>query len=452
MQEFCPECQKNGLRTRVKAFQINFEEAVFMCSSEKCIWPAKCQDLTCINRPVGKDWSKNWDELDLKYLKHDPLMELSTYTPPQTPGTDVMCKDPPVSVVAISVQASDKDGNSNPIVLTNKGVNSKEIFKMLNKSKDLLLNGTNSLKPKKELILRPVLRKLSIPSHVFSKDEVNGNKIFKVENNVDASKITQVKMVVSTSVSNMTSNSIVKVNAPSVKVSPVASKPLAVSVSTAHSITNTAIKVSAPSIKPNPVEDKPQVGLKKLGKRKAALALEEFDFDSIKAKSTNVDKKCDLPLIDVSKVKTEIKGLNNESGNVRTNVIIKSERKNDTLVNMMKPVEEVKKVELLPVNKLERDELLPMNDLHLDSKDVKSGILNRANSSNSTDANQALLDSAEFLTNDPEFDEDILTIMENDDTDLNLEELLAGFSDEISPAVKSEVTNPEDAWINDLFN
>ena len=33
--EFCPLCSRNGARVRVKAFQLNLQEAVFMCSAQK---------------------------------------------------------------------------------------------------------------------------------------------------------------------------------------------------------------------------------------------------------------------------------------------------------------------------------------------------------------------------------------------------------------------------------
>ncbi|OXU24869.1 hypothetical protein TSAR_011913 [Trichomalopsis sarcophagae] len=94
MQEFCPQCAKNGQENKIRAFQLNHTEAVLMCSSEECIWPVGHQKLTFINRLVGKEHSSNWEKLVRAHIKteHDRLLEFQPYTPPQTPSTfpDIM--------------------------------------------------------------------------------------------------------------------------------------------------------------------------------------------------------------------------------------------------------------------------------------------------------------------------------------------------------------------------
>lgn len=84
MQTFCPLCMKSGVQNRIKAFQINLEEAVFACSGEKCVWPFGYEDLRLLERDAI---TYDWLESDLP--KENMLMsiELSFYTPPITPGS-----------------------------------------------------------------------------------------------------------------------------------------------------------------------------------------------------------------------------------------------------------------------------------------------------------------------------------------------------------------------------
>ncbi|XP_012214707.1 uncharacterized protein [Linepithema humile] len=85
MQNFCPLCMKNGIKRRVKAFQINLEEAVWACPGEECIWPLDhdVQDLTFFKRNAI---TYDWKESDLLKENIPVSMELSLYTPPVTPG------------------------------------------------------------------------------------------------------------------------------------------------------------------------------------------------------------------------------------------------------------------------------------------------------------------------------------------------------------------------------
>ncbi|XP_071565057.1 uncharacterized protein [Temnothorax nylanderi] len=87
MEKFCPLCAKNGIKRRVKVFQVNLEEAMFSCESDQCVWPIGYEELKFFPRPA---LSCNWDE-ELSFAKEDmpALMELSLYTPPVTPGGEL---------------------------------------------------------------------------------------------------------------------------------------------------------------------------------------------------------------------------------------------------------------------------------------------------------------------------------------------------------------------------
>ncbi|XP_024892422.1 uncharacterized protein LOC112467818 [Temnothorax curvispinosus] len=88
MEKFCPLCAKNGIKRRVKVFQVNLEEAMFSCESEQCVWPIGYEELKFFPRPA---LSCNWDE-ELSFAKEEDmpaLMELSLYTPPVTPGGEL---------------------------------------------------------------------------------------------------------------------------------------------------------------------------------------------------------------------------------------------------------------------------------------------------------------------------------------------------------------------------
>ncbi|XP_077270406.1 uncharacterized protein LOC143901754 [Temnothorax americanus] len=88
MEKFCPLCAKNGIKRRVKVFQVNLEEAMFSCESDQCVWPIGYEELKFFPRPA---LSCNWDE-ELSFAKEEDmpaLMELSLYTPPVTPGGEL---------------------------------------------------------------------------------------------------------------------------------------------------------------------------------------------------------------------------------------------------------------------------------------------------------------------------------------------------------------------------
>lgn len=111
METFCPLCAKSGVKRRLKAFQINLEDAVWACEAEEvnnflvpflnisfisvltvlfifqCTWPIGYEELTFFNRTAA---SCNWEE-EMNSAKEDmpALMELSLYTPPVTPGGEL---------------------------------------------------------------------------------------------------------------------------------------------------------------------------------------------------------------------------------------------------------------------------------------------------------------------------------------------------------------------------
>ncbi|KAG7208413.1 hypothetical protein KM043_014645 [Ampulex compressa] len=60
MQDLCPLCLRNGAKNTVKPIQINLQEAVWMCESEKCVWPFGYKELIFVPRVVGKAWSCYW--------------------------------------------------------------------------------------------------------------------------------------------------------------------------------------------------------------------------------------------------------------------------------------------------------------------------------------------------------------------------------------------------------
>lgn len=113
MGSSCPECAKNGIRARIKAFQINLKEAVWACEREEvnnlvllsfficspifplhltvlfvfqCSWPIGYEELIFFDRDAA---SCNWDEPSLVKEDTPTLMELSLYTPPVTPGEEL---------------------------------------------------------------------------------------------------------------------------------------------------------------------------------------------------------------------------------------------------------------------------------------------------------------------------------------------------------------------------
>ncbi|XP_033223462.1 uncharacterized protein LOC117177083 [Belonocnema kinseyi] len=91
MEEFCPLCMKRGLKKKMKAIQINLEEAVWMCESEKCIWPMEYKELEYIPRKIGESWSCYWHNYKPKRSEVTESQSGWQFfvTPPYTPKTVV---------------------------------------------------------------------------------------------------------------------------------------------------------------------------------------------------------------------------------------------------------------------------------------------------------------------------------------------------------------------------
>ncbi|KAL0111252.1 hypothetical protein PUN28_012860 [Cardiocondyla obscurior] len=86
MEGLCPLCAKNGIKKKLKAFQINFEEAVWSCESDKCPWPIGYEKLTFVKRNY---LACDWNESNFIKENSSALIELSLYTPPVTPGGEL---------------------------------------------------------------------------------------------------------------------------------------------------------------------------------------------------------------------------------------------------------------------------------------------------------------------------------------------------------------------------
>ncbi|XP_011700733.1 PREDICTED: uncharacterized protein LOC105457635 [Wasmannia auropunctata] len=111
MESFCPVCAKDGIKRRIKAFQINLEEAVWSCEAEDCSWPIGYEELTFFSRNA---LSCTWEE-SRSSVKEDvsALTELSLYTPPVTPGEDLSKELTEIMAEYLSnTPAEDKAGTS----------------------------------------------------------------------------------------------------------------------------------------------------------------------------------------------------------------------------------------------------------------------------------------------------------------------------------------------------
>lgn len=82
---FCPLCKKNGVRSRIRPYQINLEEGIWICEAHKCPWPFGYAEPNYFQRDAHScDWTKDPPNPPEEYLS--PLTELSLYTPPTTPA------------------------------------------------------------------------------------------------------------------------------------------------------------------------------------------------------------------------------------------------------------------------------------------------------------------------------------------------------------------------------
>ncbi|EZA50410.1 hypothetical protein DMN91_009858 [Ooceraea biroi] len=92
MENLCPLCMKNGVRSRVRPYQINLEEGVWACEAKQCPWPFGYQRLDFFQRDaITCDWTKDPPNPPKECVSL--LTELSLYTPPMTPAEGEPCKE-----------------------------------------------------------------------------------------------------------------------------------------------------------------------------------------------------------------------------------------------------------------------------------------------------------------------------------------------------------------------
>lgn len=175
-----------------------------MCSSEKCTWPVGHEDLIIMNRPLGKEWSKTWDESAAKYLKseHDLMVNFSCYTPPQTPNSEAFSKD---TSNHTHTSISDKAVISLPVI------KKESVPKELSKPSDLFSNVNSRVDNKPKVVISKFvnykLEKLSSKGYALKKTSksndqdpepklaLNSNNIKSNDTNVPTSLISNVVSV-----------------------------------------------------------------------------------------------------------------------------------------------------------------------------------------------------------------------------------------------------------------
>ncbi|KAI4503507.1 hypothetical protein M0802_001729 [Mischocyttarus mexicanus] len=92
MPNYCPFCEKKGMKSKINLLQINMEEAVLLCEVEECTWPFGYKNFQYVSRKVGNMWSYNWNNYstETKNSFVPVPLELSLYSPPETPFTDTL--------------------------------------------------------------------------------------------------------------------------------------------------------------------------------------------------------------------------------------------------------------------------------------------------------------------------------------------------------------------------
>ncbi|XP_011306987.1 SUMO-specific isopeptidase USPL1 [Fopius arisanus] len=95
MDEYCPLCRKVGSYKKIRAVQLNYVEAVWLCEEEKCPWPFGYEEFRFTPRRI--------EELSTKYIPRTGSCknkestsistELGVYTPPVTPSNESSSKD-----------------------------------------------------------------------------------------------------------------------------------------------------------------------------------------------------------------------------------------------------------------------------------------------------------------------------------------------------------------------
>ncbi|XP_046752007.1 uncharacterized protein LOC124414895 [Diprion similis] len=122
MLKFCPLCDKNGYKKKLMLFQINLEEAVWLCESPKCPWPFGYQEFRFVARKIGETWSATWEQpkpgIVVKSSEpvHISLNELGLDTPPVTPGSGYEVAQKELSIGDGTCTATSLNLNTNNVV------------------------------------------------------------------------------------------------------------------------------------------------------------------------------------------------------------------------------------------------------------------------------------------------------------------------------------------------
>ncbi|XP_029664719.1 uncharacterized protein LOC115236420 [Formica exsecta] len=127
MMRFCPLCIKNGLKRKVKAFQINFEEAVWSCETENCPWPIGYEETTFFQRNAFTcDWNEELSPpIGIPEESISTTMELLLYTPPVTPSGE-LSKESTDSVSTEYLINPSSENKLDETLVKNKVISTKE--------------------------------------------------------------------------------------------------------------------------------------------------------------------------------------------------------------------------------------------------------------------------------------------------------------------------------------
>ncbi|XP_015122756.1 uncharacterized protein LOC107045132 [Diachasma alloeum] len=95
MDEYCPLCHKVGNYKKIRAIQVNHDEAVWLCEEEKCPWPFGYEEFKFIPRRIEELSKKTYSRTETGKNKEATAIstELGVYTPPVTPSNESSSKD-----------------------------------------------------------------------------------------------------------------------------------------------------------------------------------------------------------------------------------------------------------------------------------------------------------------------------------------------------------------------
>ncbi|XP_063995578.1 uncharacterized protein LOC135172950 [Diachasmimorpha longicaudata] len=95
MDEYCPLCRKMGNYKKIRAIQVNHDEAVWLCEEEKCPWPFGYEEFKFIPRRIEELSKASCSRSELGKNKETTFIstQLGVYTPPVTPSNEGSSKD-----------------------------------------------------------------------------------------------------------------------------------------------------------------------------------------------------------------------------------------------------------------------------------------------------------------------------------------------------------------------